>query len=75
MFYSPVKCKGECGGDGYLEAKTTIFAWRRDRYREDEAKKLSSNTSSERDKEELRDGDGELGFGLFIVASDGTALP
>jgi hypothetical protein len=28
-----------------------------------------------KEKEELRDGDDELGFGLFIVASDGTALP
>jgi hypothetical protein len=73
MFYSPVKCKGECGGDGYLEAKATIFAWRRDRYRDDEAKKLCSNTSSAREKEELSDGDGELGFGRFMVASDGTA--
>jgi len=73
MFYSPVKCKGECGGDGYLEAKPTIFAWRRDRYRDDEAKKLCSKTSSAREKEELSDGDGELGFGLFMVASDGTA--
>jgi hypothetical protein len=58
-----------------LEAKATIFAWRRDRNRDDEAQKLCSNTRSVREKEELRDGNGDLGFGLFMVASDGTALP
>ncbi len=70
-----VMCKGECVGDGYLEAKPTIFAWRRGRYRDDEAKKLCSNTSSVREKGELSDADGGLGFGPFMVASDGTALP
>jgi hypothetical protein len=75
MFHSPGKCKSECGRDRYLEAKTTSFAWRRDRYREDEAMKLCSNTSSVREKEELSDDEVEFGFGLFIVASDGTALP
>jgi hypothetical protein len=58
-----------------LEAKATSFAWRRDRYRDDEAKKLCSKTRSVREREELSDGNDELGFGLFIVASDGTALP
>jgi hypothetical protein len=58
-----------------LEAKAKSSARRRDRYRDDEAKKLCRNTRDVREKEELSNGDSKRGLGVFIVASDGTALP